>query len=181
MQSKIGNKKSFSEPKQEKKIRVELVSKYALEFGGWKTHTEYFEYPASELKRTNWGEYIGYDWYANEDLFPCFSELDHGGQETPAITFEAYTVDKNNVRNGPAQGLTCDRDRWLLRWEAQFKNGKQHGKRIEYDYEVRVIRKPISKSFYIDDKRVEAQTVAEWRKIQAEMQAMSQDTQIRKK
>lgn len=181
MPSNIGNKKTFSNPKQEKKIRVELVSKYTLNFGGDRIYTEYFEYSARELKGTDWGEYIGHDLYANEDLFPCFSELDHSRQETPAITFEAYTVDKNNVRNGPAQGLTCDRDRWLLRWEAQFKNGKQHGKRIEYYYEVRVIRRPISKLFYVDDKRVDAKTVTEWRKIQAEMQAASQDTQTRKK
>lgn len=181
MANNILNKKTLLDPKQEKKIRVELVSTYTLKFGAEETHKEYCEYPASELKRKNWGEYIGNDWYDNEDLFPCFGELEYKGADIPEIVFEVYTVDENNVRNGRAQGLTCDSDKWLLRWDAQFKNGKQHGKRIDYDYDMRFIRKPISKSFYIDDKRIDAKTVAEWRKKQSEMQALVKGIQVRKK
>ena len=181
MQSKIENKKSFSDPKQEKKIRVELVSKYTTKFGFETTYTEYFEYPASELRCRNWGEYIGDDWYDNVDLFPCFSDLDYDGEEIPAIVFEVYSVDKNNVRNGRAQGLTRDHDGWKLRWETQFKNGKQHGKRIDYGYNILAKRKTISQSFYIDNKRVDAKTVVEWRKKQSEMCALVKGAQIHKK
>ncbi len=166
-------------PKQEKTVRVELVSKY-----NDTTHTEYCEYPAWELKGKNWGDYIKVDWWQNTDLFPYFEDLALFGKKSPVIVFEVYTVDANNVRNGRAQGLTIeeieDDDETLLRWEAQFKNGKQHGKRIDYDYDIRVTRKA-RKSFYTNGDYTSAKTVAEWRKKQAEMRALAHSTQTRKK
>lgn len=180
MPSNIGNKKPFSEPKQEKYVRVELVSKYTTGFGDYVIHTEYFSYPARLLKRPDWGEYIANDWFFNEDLFPSFKDLEFDGYELPSSLFEVYTVDENNIRNGRAQGIRCYPKRWLLLWEAQFKNGEQHGKCIDYDYEIRVKRKA-SKSFHTDGMPDVAKTVAEWRKKQAEMRALAKTTQIRKK
>ncbi len=162
-------------------VRVELVSTYSSIYAVEKTHTEYFKYPVQKLKRKDWGEYIGKDWYENTDLFQCFSELENGTE----IVFEVYTIDENNVRNGRAQCLTVDEnDEWLLRWDSHFKNSKQHGKHVDYDYDIRTIRRVTRKpckSFFTNGKYVDAKTVAEWRKRQSDIRAAAQSTLVHKK
>lgn len=163
----------------EKQVNLELVSTYTLEYDSEPTEVmEHDTVPARFVKRRDWGVDVGRDWFQNTDLFPYFEDLDSENRE---ITFEVYVLDDKGVRNGKAQCVV-----WTtfggdvtpyVKWDAMYKDGKLHGAYKWYD--VKLVSKMASKTFYVNDRPVYAKTVAEWREVQSAMNAKAKSKQIK--
>ena len=163
----------------EKQVNLELVSTYTLEYDSEPTEVmEHDTVPARFVKRRDWGVDVGRDWFQNTDLFPYFEDLDSENRE---ITFEVYTLDDKGIRNGKAQCVV-----WTefggeiapyVKWDAMYKDGKLHGAYKWYD--VKLVSKMASKTFYVNDRPVYAKTVAEWREVQSAMNAKAKSIQIK--
>lgn len=166
----------------EKQVNLELVSSYTLEDDFYEQEDvevkEHDTVPARMLKHRDWGIFVGYEWYENEELFPHFEDLANDRRE---IVVEVYVLDDKGVRNGKAQCVV-----WTtfggdvtpyVKWDAMYKDGKLHGAYKWYD--VKLVSKMASKTFYVNDRPVYAKTVAEWREVQSAMNTKAKSKQIK--